>query len=168
MGAIQPQDGKLSYYSYDPNFAAGVLFAVLYTLVSLVAIGQFFYYKSWFWWPMVLCCVMETLGYVDRVPSIKNVQDYRVEVRSVHKRRILPVLGPLAAASVSGPGDGLTSIAASPIVLISRTGGLTSSPTRSASRPATIPSSCSSTSPPSRVKPTRSAKQTTISCSSRI
>ena len=57
-------------------------------------------------------------------------------------------------------------MAASPIVLISRTGAAVTSLASSARRPATPPSSWASTSTPRRVKPTRSAKHTVSSWAS--
>jgi len=68
-----------------------------------------------------------------------------------------------SATSTSGPGSGETNMAASPIVLIRRTSSRTTSAARRAMRSAVAPSCSGATSSPSRVKPTRSAKQTVTS-----
>ena len=68
-----------------------------------------------------------------------------------------------SAASSSGSGSSEVSIAASPIVLIRRTGASITSLVSASKRTALRASSSGGTSSPSRVKPTRSAKQTAIS-----
>ena len=66
-------------------------------------------------------------------------------------------------ASSSGSGAGATSIAASPMVLTTRTGMRAASSTRRSKSPITRPSSSAGTCSPSSVKPTMSTKPTTMS-----
>ena len=69
-------------------------------------------------------------------------------------------------ASSSGAGSGATSMAASPIVFTSRTGGSATSTASAASRVAIAPRSAAGTPSPSRVKPTTSQNPTLTSCTS--
>jgi hypothetical protein len=41
-------------YHYPPSFAAAAVFLVVYILATLINLCQFFFYRTWFWWPMVL------------------------------------------------------------------------------------------------------------------
>ncbi|KEF58764.1 uncharacterized protein A1O9_03607 [Exophiala aquamarina CBS 119918] len=62
-------------YYYSPSFAAAAVFLAVYILATIINLGQFFFYRSWFWWPMVLGVAMELVGYAARAVSTKNLDD---------------------------------------------------------------------------------------------
>ncbi|KAF2188337.1 RTA1-domain-containing protein [Zopfia rhizophila CBS 207.26] len=59
-------------YHYEPNVPVAITAAVLFTLVSLILIYQYFRYRSWFFWTMIIGVLMEAVGYIARIPSAQN------------------------------------------------------------------------------------------------
>ena len=47
-------------YPYNMFEAAAVIFAILYTGTCVVTIFQYFYYKSWFWFFMILASISQS------------------------------------------------------------------------------------------------------------
>ena len=41
-------------YNYVPSFTAAVVFVVIYFILILINCFQFYWHRSWFWWPMLL------------------------------------------------------------------------------------------------------------------
>jgi membrane protein YdbS with pleckstrin-like domain len=46
-----------SFYQYDPSSAAAIIFAVLYAIVTLTTVFQFFRYRAWAWLSMVVASI---------------------------------------------------------------------------------------------------------------
>jgi hypothetical protein len=42
------------HFNYSPVFAVAIIFVVLYAITLVSNLIQFFWYRSWFWWPMLL------------------------------------------------------------------------------------------------------------------
>ena len=56
-GKSQELWDKQGRYPYDPNFAAACIFVAIYALTLLINVFQYFWYRSWFWWPMLLAAL---------------------------------------------------------------------------------------------------------------
>lgn len=49
-----PREYNLSYYRYSPSVGAAVLFAVLYSIIFVLAVFQWIRYKAWVWITMII------------------------------------------------------------------------------------------------------------------
>jgi len=88
-----------TYKYYDPSQPAAIVFAVLYCLTCTVTIGQYVYYKSWFWFFAVLASlsqcsasacnparsynlltfvIVEAIGYIFKAISAANQDNRRM------------------------------------------------------------------------------------------
>jgi len=66
-------DGPNGFYSYHPTIALAYLFSVLYVIVTLIGLYQTVRKRSWIWLVMMFASLMETVGYIARIWSEKNV-----------------------------------------------------------------------------------------------
>ncbi|KAL2809172.1 RTA1 like protein-domain-containing protein [Aspergillus granulosus] len=62
-----------SYYHYDPSVAAAVIFAVLYGIAFVGTIVQWFRFRPVVWLVMVISAAMESIGYIARCVSVRDV-----------------------------------------------------------------------------------------------
>ncbi|KAI9736169.1 MAG: hypothetical protein M1834_001054 [Cirrosporium novae-zelandiae] len=62
-------------YNYAPSFAAAVIFLALYVIILLANLIQYFWYRAWFWWPMLFSVALELIGYVARAFSVKHLDN---------------------------------------------------------------------------------------------
>lgn len=64
-------DGR-GLYPYAPSLAAAVGTLLVFIVLFGVSTGQYVWYRSWFWWPMLLAILMEVTGYLFRILSIRS------------------------------------------------------------------------------------------------
>ena len=50
----QEQYNTEGRYNYVPSLAAAVIFLVLWIIIGGTQLFQYFYYRAWFWWVMLL------------------------------------------------------------------------------------------------------------------
>ncbi|KAH6689925.1 RTA1 like protein-domain-containing protein [Leptodontidium sp. MPI-SDFR-AT-0119] len=60
-----------NYFDYEPSLPAAIVFAVLYTIPCIVTVYQYFALKCWFWIFMVIAALMEAIGYIARIISVR-------------------------------------------------------------------------------------------------
>ncbi|KAL3468547.1 RTA1 like protein-domain-containing protein [Aspergillus heterothallicus] len=62
-----------SYYHYDPSTGAAIVFAALYGLAFAGTIIQWLRFRPIVWLVMVISAAMESIGYISRVISVRDV-----------------------------------------------------------------------------------------------
>ncbi|KAI9722028.1 MAG: hypothetical protein M1812_001988 [Candelaria pacifica] len=67
-----PHDARVIIYGYTPSLALCVLAIVLFAISFVVHVVQLVRYKVWFFTPLTLACLLETIGYIFRSLSSKN------------------------------------------------------------------------------------------------
>ncbi|KAB8229627.1 hypothetical protein ETB97_012075 [Aspergillus alliaceus] len=65
----------MKQYPYDPSKAAAIVFAVLYGISAMVTIIEYFWWRCWYWLPMVVASLMEATGYISRSYSAYHEYD---------------------------------------------------------------------------------------------
>jgi len=60
-------------YRYTPSLAAAAIFTVCFSVTTAVHIWQMARFRAWFFVPFVLGGLMESLGYIGRVISTKDI-----------------------------------------------------------------------------------------------
>ncbi|KAE8376537.1 RTA1 like protein-domain-containing protein [Aspergillus bertholletiae] len=64
----------MKQYPYDPSKVAPIIFAVLYSISAIVTTVQYFWWRCWYWLPMVVASLMEAGGYISR--SYSSYHEY--------------------------------------------------------------------------------------------
>jgi hypothetical protein len=67
QGKTEQQWETQGRYNYDPSFAAAVIFLALYLIATGINLFQYFFYRTWFWWVMVLSVVSKSA--LSRLPQ---------------------------------------------------------------------------------------------------
>ncbi|KAF2263348.1 RTA1-domain-containing protein [Lojkania enalia] len=62
-------NGVLNPYIYDPSIPAAIVGAIIFPLISAFLVYQYFRYRAWFFWAIVIGVVMYTIGYICRLVS---------------------------------------------------------------------------------------------------
>lgn len=62
-------------YRYTPSLAAAIIFIICFAITSAVHVWQMFRFRAWFFVPFVLGGLMETIGYIGRAMSTKDIWD---------------------------------------------------------------------------------------------
>ncbi|KAI5776336.1 RTA1 like protein-domain-containing protein [Geopyxis carbonaria] len=60
------------YYAYEPSYPTAIVGAVLFSLTGAFSIFQYFFFRSWYFWCIVLASLMEMIGFIARAPSANN------------------------------------------------------------------------------------------------
>jgi hypothetical protein len=84
-----------SYYAYTPSTVAAAIFAIIYIIFTITSLVQTIRMRSWIWFVMIFASLMETIGYVSRVASTKNVDAKGPFVISF----VLIILAPVVVAA---------------------------------------------------------------------
>ncbi|ORY09695.1 RTA1 like protein-domain-containing protein [Clohesyomyces aquaticus] len=66
---------QLNPYIYNPNIPAAIVGAIIFPLISIFLLYQFFRYRSWFFWAAMVGVVMETMGFLCRIISATDVNN---------------------------------------------------------------------------------------------
>ncbi|KAE8349946.1 RTA1 like protein-domain-containing protein [Aspergillus coremiiformis] len=65
----------IKQYPYDPSRVAAVVFAALYGITAVVTTIQYFWWRCWYWLPMLVASLMEAIGYIARSYSAYHEYD---------------------------------------------------------------------------------------------
>ncbi|KAI9761288.1 MAG: hypothetical protein M4579_001078 [Chaenotheca gracillima] len=68
----KPQDARIIIYGYTPSFALCITAIVVFTLSFVAHLVQVIKYRTWYFVPLSVACVMEIVGYVLRSLSAKS------------------------------------------------------------------------------------------------
>ncbi|KAL5115671.1 hypothetical protein ACEQ8H_006470 [Pleosporales sp. CAS-2024a] len=71
-GNAASQHHILNPYIYDPNEPLAIVGAVLFTLIGVLSVYQYFRTRSWFFWAAIIGVSSLTLGHICRVVSAFN------------------------------------------------------------------------------------------------
>jgi len=78
-----PNDAPIIIYGYIPSFALCILAITLFTLASILHARSLLKYKTYYFLPLTLACILETIGYAFRTLSSRrdpyNVIDFVVQ-----------------------------------------------------------------------------------------
>ncbi|KAH6662069.1 RTA1 like protein-domain-containing protein [Halenospora varia] len=61
-----------SPFGYDASFPLAVVGATLFCLLGIIHFYQFFHYRTWVFYPMLLALLMEMIGFISRAYSIHH------------------------------------------------------------------------------------------------
>ncbi|KAK7908933.1 hypothetical protein PG985_014811 [Apiospora marii] len=90
---------KFVFYAYQPSMAGAVILTVLFGLSSVWHVKQMVKSRAWYFIPLVVGCLFETVGYIGRALSSSESPDFTKNPYIVQS--VLLLLGPtLFAASI--------------------------------------------------------------------
>ncbi|KAF3907676.1 hypothetical protein AA313_de0206926 [Arthrobotrys entomopaga] len=84
-----------SYYNYNPSQAIAVVALVLYGITTFAHFYQYFRYRAWYLTVFILAGLMQTMGYLARLFSARDVSNRGLYIAQF----VLVVLAPLFTAA---------------------------------------------------------------------
>jgi hypothetical protein len=69
-----PAEACNAFWQYSPNFAAAIIFSVLFGVLTFAHLAQAMVYRNGFCWVVVMAALWETGAYVFRALGAKNQQ----------------------------------------------------------------------------------------------
>ncbi|KAJ4401150.1 hypothetical protein N0V91_008172 [Didymella pomorum] len=90
-GRVDDYSACNAYYTYDPSFAAAVLFTVLFGILTISHTTQAFWYKKRFIWVVITGALFELTSFVCRTLGSRNQQNVGLATAS----QLLFLLAPL-------------------------------------------------------------------------
>ncbi|KAK9238658.1 RTA1 like protein-domain-containing protein [Lipomyces kononenkoae] len=87
------------YYRYNPSLVAAIIFAVLFSLVTIVHVCLLLRTKTWYFIPLAVGGAFEIVGYIGRILSSEQTPNWTL-VPYIIQTLFLLVAPPLLAASI--------------------------------------------------------------------
>jgi hypothetical protein len=94
-GRVDDYSACNAYYTYDPSFAAAVLFTVLFGILTISHTTQAFWYKKRFIWVVITGALFELTSFVCRTLGSRNQQNVGLATAS----QLLFLLAPLCKST---------------------------------------------------------------------
>lgn len=91
FGRVGDYSACNAYYTYNPSFAAAILFSVLFGILTVGHIFQAFWYRKHFTWVVITGVLFELTSFVCRTLGSRNQQN----VGLVTASQLLFLLAPL-------------------------------------------------------------------------